>query len=128
MSLVMSTASSTQLVEACGAKLRDVLRVYWVPVALAWWSYVRHARADTRIQGVVPMAKVGWLLPWPSASNQRADVSSAASDRSVPVRSGEIGPIRREIIFEPVHEKSVPVEPAPVTLETEPKEPMPNRP
>jgi hypothetical protein len=55
-------------------------------------------------------------------------VTFAASDRSMPVRAGEIGPIRREIIFEPVHEQPAPVEPAPVTPETEPKEPTPSRP
>jgi hypothetical protein len=30
-----------------------------------------------------------------------------------PARAGEIGPVRREIIFEPVHEQPVPVDPAP---------------
>jgi hypothetical protein len=55
-------------------------------------------------------------------------VSSASSARSAPVRAGEVGPIRREIIFEPVHEQPAPVEPAPVTPETEPKEPMPSPP
>jgi hypothetical protein len=43
-----------------------------------------------------------------------------------PARAGEIGPIRREIIFEPVHENPVPVEPPPVP-ETEPREPVPDR-
>jgi hypothetical protein len=74
------------------------------------------------------MAKVVWLLPRPNASNQTAEVSCASSARSVPVRAGEVGPIRREIIFEPVHEEPAPVEPAPVTPETEPNEPTPNRP
>jgi hypothetical protein len=78
----------------------------------------------------MPMAKVEWLVPLPNASSQAAEVTSASSDRSVPVRAGEIGPIRREIIFEPVHEQPAPapVEPAPVTPETEPKEPTPSRP
>ncbi len=74
------------------------------------------------------MAKVEWLLPRPNASNQAVTVSSASFARSAPVRAGEVGPIRREIIFEPVHEQPAPVEPAPVTPETEPKEPMPNPP
>jgi hypothetical protein len=74
------------------------------------------------------MAKVVWLLPRSHALNQAATVSSASSARSVPVRAGEIGPIRREIIFEPVHEQPAPVEPARVTPETEPKEPMPSPP
>jgi hypothetical protein len=76
----------------------------------------------------MPMVKVVWLLPRPNASNQPATVSSASSGRSVPVRAGEIGPVRREIIFEPVHEQPAPVEPAPGTPETEPKEPIPNSP
>jgi hypothetical protein len=63
-----------------------------------------------------------------NASSQTAEVTFASSDRSMPVLAGEIGPIRREIIFEPVHEQPAPVEPAPVTPETEPKEPTPNRP
>jgi hypothetical protein len=74
------------------------------------------------------MAKVEWLAPSPNASSQTAEVTFAASDRSMPVRAGEIGPIRREIIFEPVHEQPAPVEPAPVTPETEPREPTPSRP
>jgi hypothetical protein len=69
-----------------------------------------------------------WLLPGPNASNQTAEVSSDLSVRLVAVRADEIGPILREITFEPVHEQPAPVEPAPVTPETEPKEPMPNRP
>jgi hypothetical protein len=40
-------------------------------------------------------------------------------------RSGEIGPVRREIIFEPLHERPapVPVEPGPATPETRPEQP-----
>lgn len=50
-----------------------------------------------------------------------------------PVRAGEIGPVRREIIFEPVHEQPAPPEPAPVepspaAPETQPREPEPARP
>ena len=46
-----------------------------------------------------------------------------------PERAGEIGPIRREIIFEPVHEQPapaapVPVEPAPAP-DPRPQEPTP---
>jgi hypothetical protein len=99
-----------------------------VPSGLARWSDVGHAHADTRIRGVMPMVRVVSLLPRPNTSDQTATVSSVSSDRSVPVRAGEIGPIRREIIFEPVHEQPAPVEPAPVTPETEPKEPTPSRP
>jgi hypothetical protein len=97
------------------------------------WLLPRGARCGTLMltpafQGVMPMARVEWLVPLPNAASQTAEVTSASSDRSVPVRAGEIGPIRREIIFEPVHEQPAPVEPAPVTPETEPKEPTPSRP
>jgi hypothetical protein len=74
------------------------------------------------------MVKVVWRRPRPNASNQAAELHCASSDRSLPVRAGEIGPVRREIIFEPVHERPAPVEPAPVTPETEPKEPTPTGP
>jgi hypothetical protein len=39
------------------------------------------------------------------------------------VRAGEIGPVRREIIFEPLHEQPAPAEPPAVTPEREPSEP-----
>jgi hypothetical protein len=45
-------------------------------------------------------------------------------------RAGEIGPVRREIIFEPLHEQPAPAEPAPSTPEREPEtpaEPAPSR-
>ncbi len=46
-----------------------------------------------------------------------------ASGGVMPMRAGQIGPIRREIIFEPVHEEPLPViEPAPAPP---PKEPVP---
>jgi hypothetical protein len=38
-------------------------------------------------------------------------------------RAGEIGPVRREIIFEPVHERPVPLEPAPAPPDTQPEQP-----
>ena len=43
-------------------------------------------------------------------------------------RAGEIGPVRREIIFEPVHEQPAPAEPAPVEPAPAPepaREPVP---
>ena len=44
-------------------------------------------------------------------------------------RAGEIGPVRREIIFEPVHEQPLPAEPTPVepapAPEPQPREPVP---
>ncbi|MGH9261769.1 MAG: hypothetical protein ACRD08_18055 [Acidimicrobiales bacterium] len=73
------------------------------------------------------MPKVLWLLAGPDSSSATAKVSSVPSDDPGRVRAGEIGPIRREIIFEPVHEQPAPAEPAPVTPETEPQEPVPDR-
>ena len=40
-------------------------------------------------------------------------------------RAGEIGPVRREIIFEPIHEQPAPAEPAPAAPEREPETPEP---
>lgn len=44
-------------------------------------------------------------------------------------RAGEIGPVRREIIFEPIPEQPAPVEPVPAPPEREPEapEPVPER-
>lgn len=58
--------------------------------------------------------------------------SSASPERHTPARAGQIGPVRREIIFEPVHEQPTrrepaPVEPPPVAPETQPREPVPAR-
>jgi hypothetical protein len=73
------------------------------------------------------MPKVPWLLPRPNGSSETARLSLALPDHSERVRAGEIGPIRREIIFEPVHEQPAPAEPAPVAPEKEPTEPVPDR-
>ena len=46
-------------------------------------------------------------------------------------RAGEIGPVRREIIFEPLQEPARPapqVEPAPAAPDAPPPEPVPVRP
>jgi hypothetical protein len=59
-------------------------------------------------------------------TTRRPRGSSTSHRQRAPMRAGEIGPIRREIIFEPVHEKPVPVEPPPVP-ETQPPEPVPER-
>ena len=52
--------------------------------------------------------------------------------RPLVVRAGEIGPVRREIIFEPVQEPArpvpAPVEPAPAAPEAPPQEPVPAQP
>lgn len=58
--------------------------------------------------------------------------SSVPSGSRAPARAGQIGPVRREIIFEPVHEQPGPREPSPVepppsVPETEPREPVPDR-
>ncbi|HEX6237920.1 MAG TPA: hypothetical protein VFZ68_12045 [Acidimicrobiales bacterium] len=47
------------------------------------------------------------------------------------VRAGRIGPVRREIIFEPLPERPGPREPSPVETppgspETQPREPVPD--
>ena len=54
--------------------------------------------------------------------------SAAVPERRTPARAGQIGPIRREIIFEPLHEQPAPPEPAPAepaAPETQPREPAP---
>src|SRR5687767_493572 len=57
---------------------------------------------------------------------------STSRERHGPVRAGEIGPVRREIIFEPVEEPArpepAPVEPPPAAPEAPPREPVPARP
>ena len=55
-----------------------------------------------------------------------------AESQVQPVRAGEIGPVRREIIFEPLGEPGrrapAPVEPTPAAPDTPPQEPVPVRP
>ena len=54
-----------------------------------------------------------------------------ATGAPAPPRAGEIGPVRREIIFEPIHEQPPPLEPAPATPDrqpAEPSEPVPSAP
>jgi hypothetical protein len=57
---------------------------------------------------------------------------STLRERHSRVRAGEIGPVRREIIFEPVEEPGrpaqVPVEPSPAVPDQPPREPAPARP
>jgi hypothetical protein len=57
---------------------------------------------------------------------RRRHAWSMSPKRCPPARAGQVGPIRREIIFEPVHENPAPVEPPPVP-ETQPREPVPDR-
>jgi hypothetical protein len=76
------------------------------------------------------MAK--FLLPVarPSRPSKTRFASSVSAERRQPPRAGHIGPIRREIIFEPLHEQPAPAEPAPVEPapgppEKQPQEPVP---
>lgn len=68
----------------------------------------------------------------PRPTGARRLESSAWPEHHAPARAGEIGPVRREIIFEPVHEpvrrEPAPVEPPPAAPETQPPEPVPARP
>jgi len=58
--------------------------------------------------------------------------SCTSRERHGPVRAGEIGPVRREIIFEPLQEPArpapAPVEPPPAAPEAPPREPVPAQP
>ena len=72
------------------------------------------------------MAKSLLPVTWRYRTTRRPRGSSVSPRQRVPARAGQIGPIRREIIFEPVHENPVPVEPSPVP-ETQPQEPVPDR-
>jgi hypothetical protein len=72
------------------------------------------------------MAKSLLPVTWRNRTTRRPSGSSTSHRQRSPARAGKIGPIRREIIFEPVHEKPVPVEPPPVP-ETQPPEPVPER-
>ena len=60
----------------------------------------------------------------PALRRRRSSISSKAGAGA---RAGDIGPIRREIIFEPVHEKPAPLEAPPAAPEPEPQEPVPDR-
>ena len=72
------------------------------------------------------MAKSLLSVTWRNRTTRRPRGSSVSPRQRALARAGQIGPIRREIIFEPVHENPVPVEP-PVAPETEPQEPVPGR-
>jgi hypothetical protein len=53
---------------------------------------------------------------------------SAVADPVHGVRAGAIGPVRREIVFEPLHERPAPVEtPTTPSEPAVPKEPVPER-
>ena len=57
---------------------------------------------------------------------RRRHAWSMSPKRCPPARAGQVGPIRREIIFEPLHEKPAPVEAPPVAPEPQPQEPVPD--
>jgi hypothetical protein len=89
----------------------------------------RHARHDTYLEGDA-MAKSLLPVTCRSSTARRRPGWSMSPGRCAPARAGHIGPIRREIIFEPLHEKPTPVEAPPVAPEPqpqEPREPMPDR-
>ena len=72
--------------------------------APTWSTLVRSSHA-----GVMPMC------------------NDAPAIRAGEIRAGEIGPVRREIVFEPLPDRPVPVE-DPVVAPDQPEEPVPARP
>jgi hypothetical protein len=66
-------------------------------------------------------------MPMPSSCSSL--VRSQGSADAARIRAGQIGPIRREIIFEPVPDPvridPIPEAPAPASPETQPEEPTP---
>jgi hypothetical protein len=57
------------------------------------------------------------------AGDTRAGETRAGETRAGETRAGEIGPIRREIIFEPLPDRPAPVEAPPPVPATEPEQP-----
>jgi hypothetical protein len=72
------------------------------------------------------MAKSLLSATRPNSAERRGHGPSISLKACAGARAGDIGPIRREIIFEPMPEIPVPVEPTPVP-ETQPQEPVPDR-
>ena len=64
-------------------------------------------------------------MPRSPAVPSEPGVDAPGPEAPAEPRSGEIGPVRREIIFEPLHERPapVPVEPVPTAPETRPEQP-----
>jgi len=84
-----------------------------------------HARCDAYLEGDAMARSL------PSATRARSTTrrrrgSSASPGACAGARAGDIGPIRREIIFEPVHEEPAPVEAPPAAPKPERREPVPN--
>jgi hypothetical protein len=84
-----------------------------------------HARQDSYLEGDA-MAKSLRPATRPHSTARRGHGSSISPKACAGARAGDIGPIRREIIFEPVHERP-PVEAPPAAPEPEPQEPVPDR-
>jgi hypothetical protein len=80
---------------------------------------VRHPHKNTLAIGVMPMP------------TSRSSIGRQHGSTEMPrIHAGHIGPIRREIIFEPLPDavpaQPAPVAPPPVSPETQPKEPIPD--
>lgn len=73
------------------------------------------------------MSNVRSLLARRFSSTDALEVLSRPQRRARRVRAGKIGPIRREIIFEPLPDDPVPAEPSPVTPEKPQEQPVPAR-
>ncbi len=77
------------------------------------------------------MARFLRPIIWSKRPNGTRPEASASPERGTPTRAGHIGPIRREIIFEPMPAEPAPTEPAPVESppvapEPQPREPVPD--
>lgn len=76
--------------------------------------------------GQMPMSKVALLISVRHMGRAVVDPSRGPARRQ---RAGDIGPIRKEIIFEPLHEVPVPAEPPPPGPPERPaEEPVPAAP
>jgi hypothetical protein len=75
----------------------------------------------------MPMSNVLSLLPPPFPSPHARRVLPTPRPPAGRERAGRIGPIRREIIFEPLPDNPVPAEPPPVTPEQPQEQPLPDR-
>jgi len=75
----------------------------------------------------MPMSNVLLVTSPGSPSAHARPVSPTPRRRAGRERAGKIGPIRREIIFEPLPDNPVPAEPPPVTPEQPQEQPVPDR-
>jgi hypothetical protein len=72
------------------------------------------------------MVKSLFPVTRPTRRTETGSEASVSHERPAPARAGQIGPIRREIIFEPVHEQPAPAE-SPPAPQPQPREPVPDR-